>query len=132
MLDSPPTWAVNVREPFTLYGRWAGAGASVPTPVANTTRPTGPGAPQGAPIAIARSGVGALTVTIPNPVGTIQNYSFGVASAAADKNVRTAPPAAGSGAFALQITFHANGVAVDLAVGEELLMEITSSTAVRP
>ena len=134
MLDSPANQYVNCKEPLTLYGRWVGAGASVPTPIAKTTRPTGPGAPQGGPIAISRSGVGTLTVTLPNPIGIIQSYRFWVASgsSATDKNVRITPPAVGSNSFALAVTFHANGVAVDLAASDELLMCVVSSITQNP
>jgi hypothetical protein len=134
MLEDPGTWFINCKEPLFLMGRWLGAAASVPTPVAKTTRPTGPGAPQGGPIAISRSGVGTLSVVLPSPFGVIQSYEFWVNSgtSATDKNVRTTPPTAGSGTFALQVTFTANGVAVDLAATDELCMFVVSSISANP
>lgn len=132
MLDSPSYWFANVREPLTLFGRWVGAGAAAPTPVANTTRPTGPGAPQGAPITIVRNGVGNLTVTLPSPVGVVQSYDFWICSGANNKACLVAPPAVGANSFTVLVEYAANGVAVDVAATEELLMEVTSSIAVRP
>jgi len=138
MLDVQECY-INCKEPAVFMGRWTGAGAAVPVAVAKTTRGTGPTSPTGSstsggPITIARSGVGTLSVTLPNPVGIIQNYSFWVCtgSSATDKNVRITPVVAGSNTFALQVTFHANGVAVDLAVNDELQMEVISSLSQNP
>ena len=131
MLDVQVNYT-NCKEPVTLMGRWVGAGASAPTPVAKTTRPTGPGNPQGGPITITRSGVGTLLVQLPTPVGPIQTYGFQVASGANNKNVGISPPAAGATSFALQISYHANAVAVDLAATEELLMTVIFALSQNP
>jgi hypothetical protein len=136
MLDVQDQY-VNCKEPVHLMGRWAGAGASVPTPVAKTTRATGPSNPTGSaagggPITISRSGVGTLLVTLPNPIGVLQNYAFWCASSANNKNVNIVPPAPGANSFALTITYHANTVAVDLAAGEELMMDVNASLSTSP
>ena len=115
----------HFREPKMFAARWAGAGAAVPTPVTNVkdSQPT--------KSTITRSGVGALVVTvIDTPLGVIQNYDFWIASNnVADRNVRVSPPALGTATFTLNVTFSANGVACDVAAGEELLAMIMFAQA---
>lgn len=123
--------ATNFREPVLLTGRWSGAGASVPTAVALTTRGTGPtntaAGNSGGPITISRSGVGTLAVQLPAPYGVPQTVEFWINSNANDKNVRTNVASASTGLYNLQVTYHANGTAVDVAAGEELDMFVMFS-----
>lgn len=129
MYDAPGAEFVNCKEPAWIMGRWLGAGAATPTVVAKTTKLTGN---PGAVPAISRSGVGTLSVVIAAPVGIVQSYDFWVnsGSSATDKNVRVTPPSGGT--FALQVTFHANGTAVDLAATDELCMMVVTSLAPNP
>lgn len=128
MYEQPGTASINCKNPCNILGRWLGAGAAVPTVVAKTTRSAGnPSNAGGGQISISRSGVGALSVTIPGPLGIVQDYAFWTATgaSASDKNVRVTPPGAGSLTFALAVTLYSNGAAVDLASNDELLMYVT-------
>jgi len=115
-------------EPTLLVGRFAGAGAAVPTPTAGNadSQPT--------KTSLARAGVGNLLVTFLDvPMGVVQSYDFWCASNnVADRNVRVTPPAVGSYAFQLNVTFMANGVASDVALGEELVFEVWTKRAQSP
>lgn len=118
----------HFKQPTKLCGRFAGAGASVPTPVA-----LNPDA-QATRCTITRNAAGNLNVQfLDTPLGIVQNYDFWVCSNnAADSNVRVTPPTAGSYNFRLNIVFAANGTARDVAVGEELCFEITTSRSGTP
>lgn len=118
MYDARPV-NTHFNEPTLLVGRFLGAGASVPTPIANVkdsaaTRCT-----------ITRSAVGNLVVTFTDtPLGVVQSYDFWVASPANNKNISITPPTVGSYAFTLLCSYHANGVNVDISSSEELVFEV--------
>lgn len=114
-------------EPTLLCGRFVGAGASVPVAIANVKES------QSTKTTLARSGVGALTLTFLDvPIGVYQNYDFWVVAPAADKNVRVTPIAVGSNVFTLQVTTTSTGAAVDVAATEELHFEIWASRSQVP
>lgn len=124
MLDAR---AINTHynEPTNLAGRFTGAGTSVPAAVANVID-SGP-----LVSVLTRSGVGTLSFVLQEPVGVIQNYDFWVASPANNKSVSVTPPGTGF-TFALQVSWSANGTAVDLQANEELVFEINKSNSGRP
>ncbi len=124
MLDSRPL-NTHYNEPTNIVGRFTGAGTSAPTAVANVID-------SGSLVSVlTRSGVGTLSFVLQEPIGVIQNYDFWIASAANNKNVSVTPPGTGF-TFALQVSWQANGVAVDVAANEELLFEINKSNSGRP
>jgi hypothetical protein len=126
MFDARPV-NTHFTEPTLHCARYVGAGAAAPTPVASVKDA------QSTKTSITRSGVGALVVTLLDvPLGVVQTYDFWAACPANDKNVRMTPPTAGSYAFTLQVGYHANGVAVDLAATEELCMEVWTSRSQVP
>lgn len=117
----------HFKSPALIAARFVGAGASVPTPIAQVNDA------QATKSTLARSGVGLLTFTPKDaPMGVIQCYSFEVASPANNKNVQVTPPTPGSYLFTLAITYHANGVAVDIASSEELVIEIWTARSGTP
>lgn len=128
MYDAQVFYA-NCKEPVVIMGRWLGNSGATPTVVAKTTRPVGPGT--SGQLQILWNSTGNLTVTMPSPVGTIQNYLFDVQSSNAHcKVVKVAPPSAG--VFTLQVVYAANDVAVDLVNTEELTAFIVTTLAPNP
>jgi hypothetical protein len=126
MYDERPV-GTHFNQPTLIALRFAGAGASVPTPVANVKDAAA------SRCTITRSGVGTLSIQLlDTPLGVVQSYGFWVESGSADKNVRVTPPAAANYTFTANITYHANGVAVDLANGEELVAEIWAARTSQP
>lgn len=124
MIDFRPV-GHYVNEPANIFGRFTGAGTSVPTAVANV-----PGAGANV-IALTRSGVGTLSAVLQDTIGVIQNYDWWVSSPANNKSVAITPPGTGF-TFALQVSWSANAVAVDLQANEELVFEINKSESSRP
>lgn len=118
MWDERPV-GTHFNQPTLIAARWAGAGSSAPTPVANVKDA------QATKTTITLNSTGNITVQfLDTPMGIFQSYDFWVASNnAADKNVRVTPPTVGSYAFQLNVTYMANGSAVNIAVGEELVCE---------
>jgi len=119
--------SVDFNEPVHICGRFTGAGAGAPTPVANV-----PGA-QSTKATVTYNSTGNIYVTLLDPpLGVVQSYDFWIGSPANNKNVQVAPPAAGSYQFKLLVTYHANGVAVDVASSEELVMDIWTARTAKP
>jgi len=133
MIDSHMVGS-TFNEPTHWTGRFTGAGNTVPVAVAFTSRK----------LKIARSGVGALTVTMSDPTlgqsgngntGVVQVYDFWVNTSlvggANVKQVCVSPIAANSATFTLQVQF-ANGTAVDLTSSDELQADIWTSRSSAP
>lgn len=123
MLDFRPT-GYHFNEPAKIVGRFTGAGAAVPTAVANV-----PGSGANV-VTLARSGVGTMTATLQDLVGVIQNYDFWIGSTNA-KSVQCTVNAT-TFVFSLQVSWNVNAVAVDLTAAEELVFEITKAETSRP
>lgn len=120
------TPGIDFNGPRLVTGRFVGAGTSVPTKISGCAKN----------LTLARTGVGAYTLTFTDPpVGTPENFAAWVCSGTNDKNVRTTPlavPFVSPYQVTLQVTYHANGSAVDLTSSEELHMESWLSVAGTP
>lgn len=123
MIDFRPVGYYH-NEPVKITGRFTGAGAAVPTAVANV-----PSAGANV-ITLTRSGVGTLSAVLVDTVGFIQNYDFWVASTNAKSVQYTVNTTTFT--FSLQVSWNVNAVAVDLTAAEELVFEISKSESSRP
>lgn len=126
MYDSrDPNFKFN--EPSLTVGRFTGNGTGALATVASTSKG----------LSVTRTGVGALTITFTDPpVGIVQSFAAWVCSAGADKNVRITPIAAGALGtpyqVTTQVTYQANGSAVDLTSSEELNVECWHARTSQP
>lgn len=117
----------HFNEPLLLTGRFVGANAAAPAPIANVpdaaaTRCT-----------IARVSAGNLTIQfIDTPLGVVQSYDFWVNSATNNKICQVTPIGVGLYTFTCNITYAGNGAAGDINPSEELNFQIWTARTVKP
>ena len=132
-----PNFKVN--EPTALFGRFAGQGANT-APTALTNTAAGGGTAIGAQITskgltLARTGVGALTLTVSEAPGIPQLFDAGILSTSNSKVLLLQPPpnpVVTPYTLTMQSVYQANLVAVDIAVGEELDVELWFAKTSQP
>ena len=131
--------AFKINEPTALFGRFAGQGANTaPTSLLNTV--AGGGLAVGSQITskgltLARTGVGALTLTVSEAPGIPQMFDAGVLSTTNNKAMLLQPPPnpfVTPYTLTMQCVYEANSVAVDIAVGEELDVELWFAKTSQP
>jgi hypothetical protein len=121
-----PTIPFN--EPVLLAGRYAGNGAAVPNAVAGTTK---------SGLTLTYANTGNMTVTIPTPTGVFQSICMWVnqnltSNSQVQKVVQFAPPANNASSIPIRIATVSANANTDVAVGEELEVEIWLSNSANP
>jgi len=120
------TIGTRVNEMCIQTGRYTGAGNTAPTAVANTSRGS----------SIARTGTGALTLTIIEAPLIPQSFCAWINSPNNCKMVNTPPfgtsPIGANVTLALQVVWTNNGASVDLQSYEELNFEMWFAKTSQP
>jgi len=119
MWDEKPI-GCHINSPAIFRARFAGNGANPPNPVANVKDS------QSTQCTVTRTGVGVYTLTPKDiPLGVVQFYDFCVATnTALNKQCLVTPPAVANYTFTVTIVHGINNTAIDLAIGEELVVDI--------
>lgn len=119
---------IPFNEPVVLMGRFAGNGASSPIAVTGATK---------GGLTLTYANTGNMTVNIPTPTGVFQSLGMWVnqnvtSNSQIQKVVQFSPPANNASSIPIRIATVASNANTDVALGEELEIEIWFSNSSYP